>query len=195
MTSYSSAGTSLRCFIALDLLETAQNQLTIIQNQLKLADGRARWIPSQNLHITLRFLGNHPPKRLEQISNTLTDLFYQAHAFTIVIDALDAFPDSKEPRVIWAGVSDENNQLQSIFQHLNNGLARLGLPKDRDKFIPHITLARCRNAAEITSTAQAIKKVPIKPIRTLISRMTFYQSTLNTLGVSYTPIRSILFPS
>lgn len=130
-----SSGTTLRCFIALDLPPSAQNQLTAVQQQLKSTAEQARWTPPQNFHMTLRFFKDRSPECVTRISNALIDIFHDQTAFVITLDTLDAFPDSTQPRVIWAGLSDTNNPAFSVVRRLNNGLAGLGLAQDSDEFI------------------------------------------------------------
>ena len=190
-----SQNTAIRCFIALDISRNIEAKLASVQNRLKQAGAQARWVPAHNLHITLRFLGSRRPKRVKQTAAALSGMFTQNPEFKITINSLAAFPDLNHPRVIWTGISEGTPAILQLFNQLNDGLAALGIPKDHDPFIPHITLARCRNAAEMTSTAESIKKVLIKPIRTSISCLTFYQSTLGAQGVSYNPITSIRLQS
>ena len=214
--------TKIRCFIGLTIPSDIQTKLADIQNQLKENGAKARWIKHHNIHITLRFLGDRDAKRVKQIAQALPEIFAGISNFKIKIDSLDAFPNIKKMRTLWAGISDGKNETVKLFEMLNDGLAKLGIPKDREDFTPHFTLARCKTYEESRATARAlssidpstssgsirpaylrspnsvnmglIEKAPTFSIEAFPESITFYQSTLHSEGSIYEPIAVIKLP-
>lgn len=181
----------IRCFIALTIAHDTQLQIADIQNALKKNGARARWVKPGNIHITLRFLGNRSLKKVKAIAAAMPTMVTQSPKINFHIDTIGAFPDDNHPRVIWAGASQKSDSITKYFKTVNNGLAKLGIPKERSEFIPHLTIARCKTPDEMRTTAMAIQKAPVKLIEAKITHITFYQSTLDAAGAIYTPIAVI----
>ncbi len=182
--------TNIRCFLALTIPNEAQAELASIQKSLQDNGAKARWVKADNIHITLRFLGNRPLKKIEQIAKDLPLFCPNFRSFKITLHALDGFPDLNNPKVIWAGISDGSDPILKIYHAVNEGLARLGIPKEREEFVPHLTIARCKTSEESFSTATAIKKSCISPVQAEINSIVFYQSTLSSRGPAYEVIQA-----
>jgi len=181
----------IRCFFALTVSEKIQNDLAVIQNQLKTDGAQARWIKPHNIHLTLRFLGERSEKRVRETAGHLSEWFHGTSGFPITIDRLECFPNNIRPRVIGAGISNGTKEAAAVFEHLNAGLAKIGIPKDREDFVPHLTLGRCKTSEESRSTAEAIQKAPMFSIEASAESVSFFQSTLHSDGSIYTPIARI----
>jgi 2'-5' RNA ligase len=179
---------TIRCFIALTIPIDIQKRLSDIQAELKHRGAEAHWVKQDNIHITLRFLGDLDLKRVDQITKSWPKIFTQTPNFKINIDTINAFPNIDHPKVLWAGISDGSKETIQLFDMLNDGLAQLGIPKDRELFIPHFTLARCKTNDETRSCAKAIKKAPMFSIEARPQSITFYQSILSPSGSIYRPI-------
>jgi len=182
--------TNIRCFLALTIPKEAQAELASIQKSLQTHGAKARWVKADNIHITLRFLGNRPVKKIEQITKDLPLFCPNFRPFKITIHTLDGFPDLSNPKVIWTGISNGSDSILKIYDRINEGLARLGIPKEHEKFIPHLTLARCKTSEESLLTAAAIKKFRISPVDTEIKAITFYKSALSSHGPTYETIQT-----
>lgn len=183
--------TNIRCFLALTIPNEAQAELASIQKSLQDNGAKARWVKADNIHITLRFLGNRPLKKIEQISKDLPLFCPDFRSFKIKLHSLAGFPDLNNPKVIWAGISDGSDPILKIYHMVNEGLARLGIPKEREEFVPHLTIARCKTSEESFSTAAAIKKTGFTPVQTEITSLTFYQSALSSDGPAYEVIQAL----
>lgn len=183
----------IRCFIALTLANDTQAKLTGIQKQLKECGAKARWVKTENIHITLRFLGNRSSKRVKQIIKAFPMMLEQIPKFNITLDTLDAFPNIDEPNVLWINISKGSKNIVALHDQVNNSLAKIGIPKDREKFMPHLTIARCKTPGEIQATAQAVKKAPTFSIEASPPFITFYQSTLCSKGSIHESLASIHF--
>ncbi|MCP1199162.1 RNA 2',3'-cyclic phosphodiesterase [Notoacmeibacter sp. MSK16QG-6] len=126
-----------RLFAALEVPQDAARYLTLVQGGLH----GARWIDPENYHITLRFFGDVEGHVADQIVETLDQV--RRTAFDLELDGIHAF-GSKKPHSIYAGVWP-SVPLNELAADIDRRAKRLGLPSDKRKFTPHVTLARLRN--------------------------------------------------
>jgi 2'-5' RNA ligase len=137
---------SLRLFIAIDL--SAEVRRWLGEAKALLADrieaGAVRWMNVGSIHITLKFLGETPARRVEEIRAVLDRLARGRAPFPIAVEGLGCFPNFVRPRVIWAGVRT-GPALQELQKQLEADLERVGFPPERRPFSPHLTLGRVKD--------------------------------------------------
>jgi len=132
----------MRVFIAVDLPNELRKELGEIERQLKPLTDTARWVAPESIHITLKFIGEVPEKRAEDIDSALTGLTWIP--FTITVRGVGFFPGNRSPRVFWAGM--EAPTMQDLAEELDSRMERSGFEKEKRAFRPHITLARARDS-------------------------------------------------
>ncbi|MEM3784980.1 MAG: RNA 2',3'-cyclic phosphodiesterase [Candidatus Bathyarchaeia archaeon] len=142
---------SIRSFIAFDLENpVVKDKILEIQRALAKTGADLKLVEPENIHITLRFLGNISLSMVEKIFGEMKKV--QFSSFDIKICGLGAFPNVRYPRVVWAGITQGAEQLQNIFNQLEPQLRRLGFKPNPKGFSPHLTIARVksgRNKAEL----------------------------------------------
>ena len=138
-----------RLFIAIDLPDDLRTSLSAVQRQLqkKLAAFPLRWSPIENLHLTLKFLGDTDPHRIDAIVRDLRWAASRHHAFSLPVGGLGVFPDAKRPRVLWIGIRDDERRLQQLAADVDRALAKSGWPREKRPFSGHLTLARVKKIA------------------------------------------------
>ena len=104
----------------------------------------ARWVPVDNYHLTLRFIGEVPKHRAEEIDHALAAL--RTRAFSLTLAGVGTFNKGGRDTQLWAGV-ERNPQLDHLQAKIETALQRVGLEPERRRFAPHVTLARLDNAA------------------------------------------------
>src|SRR5262249_40219683 len=117
----------MRLFIAVDLPTDIRKALADIQNDLRPLTDSARWVSTDSIHVTLKFLGEVPDKRLEDINTALTGLSWKA--FTITVRGVGFFPGTRSPRVFWAGM--EAPTMQGLAEELDSRMEALGFDKEK----------------------------------------------------------------
>ncbi len=134
----------LRLFIAIKLEDAAiVGKITRLQNDLSTAGLRAKLVEPENLHLTLKFIGEVPPERARRIQHALEEIKHSA--FDIEFQGVGAFPSLERPRVLWIGVSEGASQLEELASQIENILARrVSLRKSDKPFHPHLTIARIK---------------------------------------------------
>jgi len=135
----------LRTFIAIELpvfIQTAiQRQTAKLRGTLDLS--LVRWVPTHNIHLTLKFLGDVSPASLELLHQMLVQEAGQQPAFDISISGLGSFPSPRRPRVIWIGLHAPA-VLETLQRSIEASAARLGYALEERPFSPHLTIGRVR---------------------------------------------------
>jgi 2'-5' RNA ligase len=139
----------VRAFIAVELPDNTKRELTDLQEILKQACGScpARWVAVENIHLTLNFLGDVPLSRLDAIKSAVTQACSGFDTFELALAGLGAFPSLSSPRIVWAGLNGNVEELSKIQKRLEQLLAGLGFVPENRPFSPHLTLARVRDEA------------------------------------------------
>jgi len=138
----------VRCFIAIELPDGVKRGLKELQAQLK-SGGQApvKWVDPDNIHLTLKFLGNVAIDKTGEITAALTKAVQGVSPFQLEVRELGVFPNPRRVQIIWVGVSGEVDKLASLQQRLESNLEGLGFVPEGRRFTPHLTLARLRDRA------------------------------------------------
>lgn len=185
----------IRAFIAINLPPTIQEALDKQTTRLRqiLGDDLIRWVPADNMHLTLKFLGNLPNSHLDFIKQMLTQTADSNPQFELQISGLGSFPNSKRPRVLWVGIHAPAG-LGSLQKVIEDGASRLGYNKEERPFSPHLTIGRVRqgiSAQELQKVSTALSNFQLGMIGTArVDSVHLYQSDLNSEGSVYTKLFS-----
>ncbi len=133
-----------RSFIAIESSEKAQKSLKIIQSELEGTGADLKTVKPENIHSTLRFLGNISEDKLEDVKKALEDT-KKLGPFKIEIQGLGIFPSPSFIRVIWAGVSEGSEKMKQLREKINQSLKKINFPSEDKDFIPHFTIARVKS--------------------------------------------------
>jgi 2'-5' RNA ligase len=171
----------MRLFVAVDLPWTLREKLS------GLAGGGlpgARWVPPGNYHLTLRFIGETPGHRAEDIDLALAGL--RARRFALTLAGVGTFSKAGRSTALWVGV-ERNQQLEHLQNKIETALQRCGLEPERRRFQPHVTLARLDNVAEgkLVAYVQAHNLFRAEPV--LVEHFTLFSSQLGKEASVYTP--------
>ena len=140
----------MRTFLAINLEDKVKEELIGIQGQLKSRMQGIRWVNIQNLHITLKFLGEINADTVALMEYPLRELASQTTSFRESLINLVSFPSIKEPRVIWMGIGEGATELSSLAKGIETALKNVPvffhnreIPKNtNEKFHPHLTIGR-----------------------------------------------------
>lgn len=169
----------IRLFAALALPEAVRQRLALVRAPLP----GARWVPPENMHVTLRFIGEVEPPVATDIDALLSRII--APAFDIRLAELGTFSSRGRARALWAGV-EKSEPLDHLQAKIEAVCVNAGLPPESRKFHPHITLARCRNvpeapAAEFVATYGGFGLPPVQA-----AAFTLLSSHMGRSGAVYT---------
>lgn len=168
----------IRLFVGIELPDKVRSDLAAICSGVP----GARWVARENLHLTLRFIGNVEESAVADIDLALSRL--KAPAFDLVIAGIDQFCKGRRPTMLWAGV-DKNPALSHLQARVETAMQRAGLPPEGRRFTPHVTLARLRNVngERLRTFIAANALYRSEPIR--VDRITLFSSFLAHSGAIY----------
>ncbi len=183
---------AIRSFIAVPSTENLRRALAGVVKRLEDSEADVRWErDSEKYHITLQFLGNVEPERLETLATAL-EADMQAHPpLEIVYEHLGAFPSLERPRVIWAGVR-HNDALMSLQRSVEATCRRLGVGQRDDRpFHPHITIGRVRSPRNVARLTATLKSITLEPVSARSEHILLMRSELHPTGSRYTALKSL----
>ena len=161
------------------------SRVSSIQEQLMATGARLKLVELENLHLTLRFIGEVPQETVEGIKRALEGLEFEP--FTVRFAGLGAFPDARRPRVIWIGVAEGGQELAELSAKVNRALSKLKLPNPEEEFTPHLTVARVKGGVgSLPKLLQEAAQVEIGAMR--VDRVRLKRSTLTSRGPIYQTI-------
>jgi 2'-5' RNA ligase len=188
------AMTTLRTFIAIELDRAIKDDLGRLQDRLRsqLAPGCVRWVRPEGMHLTLKFLGDTPLDKVEEVKVALAQAAAEVRPFTFTMAALGCFPNTRRPRVVWVGLQEVTGALVRLRDVVEAQVAPLGFPTERRPFKPHLTLGRVQRRAS-KSEVREIGEVVAASVAGIGSEMTvqevrYIKSDLQPSGAVYTTL-------
>ena len=138
----------IRSFIAIELPEEAKEGLARLRKELERDEHKfVKWVDPGGIHLTLKFLGNIPSRRVTEITESIGEATQGISPFNLEISGLGVFPSLRQARVFWVGIGGEMDKLSRLQQNIDAALAALRFAKEERSFVPHLTLARIREGA------------------------------------------------
>ena len=186
----------MRAFIAIGLPTEIKDVLSQIQDKLKTGLPKISWVKPQNLHLTLKFLGEISPRQLEEIKHIITKVSQGTAAFKIKLDDLGVFPDLRQARIIWIGINQDTITKQ-IAGLLETKVAGIGIAKEKRDFSSHITIARIKIPLNPVDLERELKKakndVVYANMELNAGGITLFESVLGPSGPAYTVLKEANF--
>ena len=176
----------VRAFVAVLLPDEVRKSLVTVANTLRQGAGRASWVRQENLHLTLRFLGNVERPALENLAQTLRTQYTATSPVVLRLKGTGTFPNLRRPSVVWAGLEVLSGDL-NLWRTLAEDAARqIGLAPEKKGFHPHITLARIRDPRHIGALPEQLKKTSsLKGDAFTASAVSLLESKLTPKGAVY----------
>ena len=178
----------LRLFVAVELPAEALDLLAAVQKDLTAARGDVKWSRPQQIHLTLKFLGDLPPNEVATLSAALDKAASLSPACASRLAAIGAFPTVRRPRVVWAGLEEPSGRLLELQQRVDEATKYL-TPVDPRGFAPHLTLGRVHGPKNLPKLAAAIEAYRLAATPEIpISEIVLVQSVLGRDGPTYTTL-------
>lgn len=184
-----------RTFIAFEIDPFNQKYLANLKDRLDWGNASIKWVKADNIHLTLKFLGDISQSQVDLIKGTFPRLFTGFKPVAAEITRLGAFPNSKHPKILWAGLTGEIEAISIIVVRLEQELELLGFPKEQKMFSSHITIGRVRPENKSNKIGETLQSFKIEPVlRQNLDTITFYESTLTPQGPVYVPLAKAALP-
>ena len=187
----------IRTFIAIELTDALHRALADAQAQFKRdhAAQFVRWVAPDNIHVTLKFLGDVDANRMPTLQRALADACVGSAPFTLTIGGAGAFPNPRHPNVVWIGARGQIEIAARLAQKIDDACVALGFPREERLFSPHLTLGRVKRDAlprERQLVGALIEHAQIGDLGELrVERVSVMKSELKPKGSVYTKLAEI----
>ena len=186
----------MRTFIAICLPQETKTFLAQLQNKLKKYNSGTKWVQPQNIHLTLKFLGEINQDQLDKIIEILVEASKAHYCFKISLSGIGAFPKAASPRILWVGLGQGKTETKAIAETLEKLLVKIGIPAEEKEFSAHITIGRVKS---VTNRTSLIKELEIlnkdagtnsNPTFT-VDKITLFKSILSPTGPVYEILKEL----
>ena len=184
---------TIRTFLALDISSELTGALFNVQKKLIKNTTGVKWVKPENIHLTLKFLGAIQKKRVEVVCSVIGQIASEFALFNFTVGGLGAFPSSRNPKVIWAGINPNKN-LIVLRDKIESVLLSVGVPKEKRPFSPHLTIGRLKDSKGKNSLRQVLDELKHEQLGTFeTSRIVFYKSDLLPTGSVHYILKKVDF--
>jgi 2'-5' RNA ligase len=182
----------VRLFVALDLPDQVRHSIAELIAKLQPKSRAARWIKSENLHITLKFIGHVGNEKLSPIQSALSSI-HAEQPVEIHFRGMGFFPNEHRPRAFWCGIAASPN-LAELAADIDRALVPLGIEAETRPFTPHLTLARFKSDEGIREVVHAANDMKSTDFGSATeTNFHLYESLLKSTGAQYNRVASFPF--
>lgn len=182
-----------RIFIAIELSPDVRRWLEKARSVLEpgIPSGAVRWVNPAGIHLTLKFLGEIPASRIDNVRSAMDQSAAGKTPFSLTVEGLGCFPNAVRPRVVWAGIREEP-LLADLQRRLENDLSAVGFKKEQRAFSPHLTLGRVKDGVSESSLRRIGSAVQSGTMETPavmpVDGMCLFRSVLRPAGAEYSAL-------
>ena len=183
----------MRIFIALELPESVRERLGQLQGRLKGTENKIKWVDPSLIHLTMKFLGEVKEKNLEKVIQVVRNVGGRFFAFELKIGKIGVFPSFSSPRVIWVGIEEGKDKLETLAAELEEKLGQEGFSRNSRKWTSHLTLARVK----VLKARERLKALllqyckEVEGIEVKVKSLSVIKSELTPQGAIYTILERI----
>jgi RNA 2',3'-cyclic 3'-phosphodiesterase len=185
----------MRLFVAIELAEDVRRAAEDVTRKLQRKFGesqRARWVPVEDMHLTVRFIGHVHEERVPAVLDALTPPL-TLEPFDVALGRCGVFPPHGPPRVCWIGIDTGLPSLTALHNEFNARLLPLGFEPEKRPYSAHLTLARLKDAPRGAAVAvgDAVRTTQVRSARCRIDHATVFESRLSPRGSTYTRLLEV----
>jgi len=182
----------MRIFVAVALVPALREAIGGLRFRLNSAASSLRWVPPDNLHFTLKFLGEIGEAGVGRVADAARGVAERTKRFEIMLAGLGAFPSPRRPQVVWVGVGEGADRLIALARDLDAALHRLKFPLEDRPFQPHLTVARVRRAGPVPDLSGPLHDLDGMILGTqTVEALLVMESTLKPSGATYRPLDTV----
>ena len=182
----------IRSFLAIEFPKPILKKIEEVQADLKSTHADVRWVSPEKIHLTLKFFGNIEESRIDLILKSIDEPIRNTLPFSLKVRGVGAFPNLKNPRVIWMGLVDGREVLVSLQKQIETQLEKVGFQPEDRPFHPHLTLGRMRSSQgkeELVKRMERYKEEEFRDFQ--VERLVLFKSDLRPTGPIYTLLREL----
>lgn len=183
----------MRTFIAIEIPEDIRTKIASFQNKLKNSRAFISWVKPDNIHVTLKFLGEIKDDSLPGIELAVERIAGQCTSFPIAVLGQGGFPSLRRPRVLWVGIKEGGSLVQSMAKILEDEMQKIGFARENRDFNPHLTIGRVKSQAHIEQVTRLMESDQFNGGTFTAQEIVIMKSDLKSTGAVYTPLKKIRF--
>jgi 2'-5' RNA ligase len=182
----------MRLFFAAEFAPPLRDAVSDAITRARIANPPWRWVARENIHVTLKFLGETPEEIVPELVEVVTGACAGTAPFDIVLGGLGGFPDLHRPRVLFYEMTTGARELVALAGAIDAALSEgLGIPREDRPFKAHATVARVKSAIAPELAARLAKAPPVERGAQRIEKVTLMESELRPQGAAYRPVKWI----
>jgi len=177
-----------RIFFAIPLSDEFTEVMKDAQRRMQDMPGNIKWVQQGKIHLTVKFVGDTEPKKVEDLYSAVDALNLPA-AFDITLTETGIFPNPRRPRVLWVGI-ERNDALTEIAEKINEKLAGFDVDRETRDYHPHLTLGRVKSKGLPGKTVDRFLNMDIPKKSMNVDSIVCYRSDLKPSGAEYTALHT-----
>lgn len=178
----------MRLFIAIEIPETVKAELNEMQVKLRRAGAEVGWTKPENIHLTLRFLGETGEDKLDDLKRICAETSAEFHPFALRLKDIGYFPNFRQPRVLWVGLAGEIESAVQLQKNLEEGLTTSGFKPEDKAFKPHLTIGRVKSGKNVKPLVATADMYQLPEMSFGVGEIVLMKSDLHPAGARYTAI-------
>ncbi len=182
----------IRTFIAVEIPSGIKEEMARVQAGLKESGAYVGWVRPEGIHLTLKFLGDVEASRIDELAAAVQDAARGTGPVRLDVRGIGVFPNARAPRVVWLGVSGEVDALSALADRIEAACERLGYPREKRGFTPHLTLGRVKSPGRRESLMRKVAEYEKADLGGFTAEsVSIMKSELKPSGAVYTEMRRI----
>jgi 2'-5' RNA ligase len=177
---------TIRTFIAVESSGSVASRAASVIERLRAAQGKVTWVKPENMHWTLRFLGDVDLNRTADICQAVSEAVAAVEPFELEVLGVGAFPHTRRPRAIWLGAGEGKPQMAELASTIETQLSHVGFRPEKRVFTPHLTIGRVRGSQNIEALGELIdSKADFSAGTVFVDEVVVFSSYLERGEVTY----------
>jgi 2'-5' RNA ligase len=178
----------MRCFIAIEVPSEIKSAFIELQNDLKIAKADVAWTNPDNVHLTLKFLGEIDKKLISEVEKVCLETIANMRPFKLSINGTGVFPNPRHPRVLWVGLGGEVESLEQLQEQLDERLGGIGFDNEEKDFQPHLTVGRIRSNKNLRELLTRSDSYRLPALTFEVREIVLMKSDLLSSGACHTEL-------
>ena len=175
----------MRCFVAVNIEDSLKKEIGSAISGLTSGRWDVKWVPVENLHITLKFLGDAADDAVQEIKDHLAAISERHGPFEVKLHGVGVFPDRRRPRVVWIDLPNPD-KLKTLQEEVEHSLVSIGFDKEDRSFSPHLTIGRIRALGDRDAFIGTIETLRDRDFGNIgVNKISFMKSDLKPTGAQY----------
>ena len=182
----------IRAFVAIEIGDAARAACAELIQRMRLMPARVTWVRPENLHLTLRFLGDVSEDQIATLAAQIRPELALLASFDATLRGVGVFPHPRRPSVIWTGFESANSDVAAIQPIVEHAASAIGLTPETRPFVPHVTLGRVRRESQKGGVFAVLESVnPFATDAFTVDAVSLFSSELTPQGVRYTRLHRL----